>query len=237
MKRSAHNTTSIHQCGSVIMIMLLILILGSASFLLTKLSKGDARQHANIAATRDMGAITSALIGYALQNNRCLPCPDNTGDGQADAPCGIGAPVAGILPWDTLGLGALDSWGRRIRYVVDPDFTSVGVCTITQSNINVRSRNNAGIAYDLITAPANYPPAVVIMHGANGFGGTTEAGVAMPNPPASHIDEETNRTDTTNLMQRVASDTAAAAVGGPFDDVTGWVDFTEYKTQADLVYP
>ncbi len=239
MKRSAHNTTSIHQCGSVIMIMLLILILGSASFLLTKLSKGDARQPANIASISDIGAVTKSLIGYALANNQCLPCPDTNGDGLSDTPCGTGAPIAGTLPWVSLGLGAQDSWGRRLRYVVDPDFTSSGTCTFNnsmQSDIAVQGRDGAGSLYNLMSTPALNPPAVVIVYGTNGFGGFNENGAAMPNPPASHIDEETNRTAVTNLVQRVASDNAAAAIGGPFDDLVGWVDRTEFQAQLEPSY-
>lgn len=233
------------QRGAVIMIMLLILVLGSASFLLTKLGKGDARQPANIEATTQLGAVTEALIGYALINGQCLPCPDTSTprDGIAETNCGTGAPTAGTLPWVSLGLGALDPWGRRLRYVVDPDFTDFagsGTCTFMssiQSDINVKGRNNAGALYDLMATPADYPPAVVIVHGSNGFGGTNETGAAMPPPPASHIDEETNRTAVTDLVQRVASDDPAAVVGGPFDDLVGWVDRTEFQTQMEKTNP
>ena len=231
MSRRSRNAAPTDQRGAAIMIMLLILILGAASFLLAKLGKGDARQPDNLAATTDIGAITGALIGYATINGFCLPCPDSNNDGLAEATCGPGAPVAGTLPWVTLGLGALDSWGHRLRYVVDPNFTGVGTCAITQSMqsaISVQTRNNAGVLFNLLTAATN-PPAVVIAHGANSYGAISESGV-LPLPPASHIDEETNRSATTNLVQRVASDDAAIA-GGPFDDLLGWVDMTRYKTQ------
>jgi hypothetical protein len=224
---------SVHhdQRGAAIMVMLLILVLGAASFLLAKLGKGDARQPDNLAATTDIGAVIGALIGYATINGNCLPCPDTNGDGQIDAPCGTGAPVAGNLPWITLGIGALDSWGHRLRYVVDPDFTGADACTITQSlqsGITVQSRDNAGVLFNLLPVADN-PPAVVIAHGGNGYGAVSESGAVMPNPPASHIDEETNRSAATKLVQRVASD--AAVTGGPFDDLLGWVDLAEYKAQ------
>lgn len=209
-----------HQQGAVIMIMLLILVLGSASFLLTKLGKGDARLPANLEATAQLGAITDALIGYALANGYCLPCPDTSvpRDGVAETSCGAGPPVAGALPWVSLGLGALDPWGRQLRYLVDPDFT--GICAISlalQSDIAVQG----------VGAPN--PPAVVISHGNNGFGGMNEAG-PMPNPPPSHTDEEINRTATTGLVQRVASDDPSVA-GGPFDDLLDWVDMGTYKAR------
>lgn len=214
------------------MLMLLILILGAASFLLTKLSKGDARQPGNLRAATEIGAVSGALIGYATSNGFCLPCPDtNTPpDGLAEATCGTGMPVAGTLPWITLGLGALDSWGHRLRYVVDPDFAGSGSCAITAAltgDIVVQGRNNAGAPFTLVTDT----PAVVIAHGANGYGSINANGTALPNPPASHVDEATNRTATTDLMQRVTSDSASAALGGPFDDLVDWVDLTVYKAQ------
>lgn len=239
--------SSIHwpsnQKGAVIMIMLLILVLGSASFLLTKLSKGDSRQPGNIAATTDMSAVTDALIGYALINGQCLPCPDTSTprDGIAETTCGsTGVPDAGTLPWLTLGLGGADNWGRRLRYIVDTDFTNTGsgTCSFTdaiESELIVKGRDNANVLYDLHLA-ADRPPAIVIMHGNNGFGGTDANDAAMPPPPANHVDEETNRTDTNNLVQRVASDTAPAAAGGPFDDLVGWVDRTDFQTQLEASY-
>ena len=44
MSRRVRNAAHTDQRGAAIMIMLLILILGAASFLLTKLGKGDARR-------------------------------------------------------------------------------------------------------------------------------------------------------------------------------------------------
>lgn len=227
------------QRGVVVMIMLLILVLGSASFLISKLSKGDSRQPGNIKAATELNNVTDALIGYALANNQCLPCPDTSGDGQTDT-CVPGTLASGSLPWVNLGLGALDSWGRRLRYVVDTDFTGSGTCTFNnsiQSDIVLKGRNSTNALYNLMATPAVNPPAVVIVHGSNGFGGTNESGLAMPNPPASHIDEETNRTAVTNLVQRVASDSAAAVDGGPYDDLVGWVDRTEFQAQLEKVYP
>ncbi len=238
MSRLVRNAAHTQQRGAAIMIRLLILVLGAASFLLTKLGKGDARQPGNLATTTDIGAITGALIGYATINGFCLPCPDSNNDGLAEATCGPGAPVADTLPWVTLGLGALDSWGHRLRYVVDPDFTGVGTCVITQSmqsDITVQTRNAAGVLIDLLPVADN-PPALVIAHGANGYGAVNENGTVIQSPPASHFDEETNRAATTDLVQRAASDIAALG-DGPFDDLVGWVDMTTYKTRLGSVAP
>lgn len=229
MRAHVQNTVQPKQRGAAIMIMLLILILGSASFLLGKLGKGDARQPGNIAAPHDLGAINDALIGYAVSHGFCLPCPDTNNDGVAEANCGTGAPVSGRLPWVTLGVGALDSWGHRLRYVVDPDFTGAVSCAITASingDISVRSRDSSGNLFSLVTNA----PATFIVHGANGFGALDESFTASPQPPASHIDETINLTATTNLIQRTLSDDPTSA-GGPFDDLLSWVNLAQYKAQ------
>lgn len=237
MHRHARIPAHPAQRGAAIMLMLLILILGAASFLLTKLNKGDARLPGNLVAATELGAVTGALVGYATVNGLCLPCPDTNNDGLAEPGCGTGAPVSGWVPWITLGLGALDAWGHRLRYVVDPDFTGAAPCTITQSlqsDIVMQGRDTAGALYALLP-PADNPPAVVIAHGANGYGAVTESGTALPGPPAAHLDEEINRTAVSGLVQRVASDTAPPAQGGPFDDLVDWISLSGLKTQLERV--
>jgi type II secretory pathway pseudopilin PulG len=215
------------------LILLLILIMGSATLLLTKLNKCDPRQPRSVATVQDLGAVRDALIGYSLINGNCLPCPDLNGDGQAQTPCGSGAPVAGFLPWATLNLGHADTWGRRLRYVVDPDFAGSGSCTVTQAmngDIRVQGRDTTGAPFDLTLDS----PAVVISHGANGYGAFNADGGALPNPPPGHDDEEINRTGTTLLIQRVPTDNPAT-IGGPFDDLVVWVSLSYFKTQLERV--
>lgn len=221
------------QTGAAMLILLLILIMGSATLLLTKLNKGDPRQPRNIAAVQDLGALRDALIGYSLINGNCLPCPDVSGDGLALTACGSGSPVDGFLPWATLNTGAADAWGRRLRYVVDPDFAGSGTCTITAGmtgDIRIRGYDNLGNPYDL----TGDSPAAVISHGANGYGAASADGSPLPNPPPGHDDEETNRMGTTPLIQRAATDDPAAA-GGPFDDLVVWISLGDYKVQLENI--
>ncbi|MFN2338441.1 MAG: hypothetical protein ABR544_05660 [Gammaproteobacteria bacterium] len=212
------------------LIMLLILIMGSAYVLLTTLNKGDPRQPRLLATVQDINAVRDALIGYSITHGDCLPCPDSTGDGLAQATCVGATPAAGWLPWITLGLGAEDPWGRRLRYLVDPDFTdSGGGCGMTQSKpaaIRVRIRDAAGNL--VVHIPET--PAVVISHGPNGFGATSADGSALANPPAAHVDEETNRSATNDLVQRATS-ADSAIVGGPYDDLVTWVPLGGLKDQ------
>ncbi len=229
---ASHTPCPRQQTGAVVLIMLLILIMGSATLLLTKLNKGDPRQPRNITAVQDLGAVRDALIGHSLINGNCLPCPDLDGDGLAQTACS-GIPVAGDLPWATLNVGATDTWGRRLRYVVDPDFAGSGSCAITTGmtgDIRVRGYDNLGNPYDLTSDS----PAAVISHGANGYGATSADGSALPNPPPGHDDEETNRTGTTLLVQRVSTDDPASA-GGPFDDLVVWISLDDYKVQLENI--
>jgi prepilin-type N-terminal cleavage/methylation domain-containing protein len=81
---------------------------------------------------RTMEQIREAIVGFALANGR-LPCPANgaTAAGTAgagseqwdstDSRCedGTGNLVAlGVVPWATLGVPEVDSWGRRFTYRV-----------------------------------------------------------------------------------------------------------------------
>ena len=230
MKRISTRQAPRHQDGVVLLIMLLILILGSAYFLLSQLNKGDPRQPRSVATMADLGVVRDALIGHSLLNGNCLPCPDTSGDGLAQASCGGSNPEAGFLPWATLNLGVSDVWGNRLRYVVDTDFAGSGACVITASQsaaIRVQGRDAVGSLYDLVAAT----PAVLISHGANGFGAVSRAsGTLHPNPPATHVDEESNRTATTTLIMRPASDDPAT-IGGPFDDLVAWVSLAALKSQ------
>lgn len=219
------------QSGAVIMIMLLILVLGSAYFLLTTLNKGDPKLPRAEDQMRELGIIRDALLGFAYLNNGCLPCPStNATVGTAPANC-TAANRAGFLPWESLNLGNTDQWAHRYRYVVDPAFANNGCGALTLSStgdIRIQTRDMAGALTDV----ALNQPAVVHTHGPNGFGARNPDGTALPNPPVGHLDEQANRTATTNFIQRPA-DSTAGIPGGPFDDQLTWVPLNELINQAD----
>ncbi len=211
------------QTGSAVMIILLIMITGSAAFLLTQLNKGNSQQPRSIDTRYELTAIQQALVGHAQMNAGCLPCPSiSPVSGLAPAkPCPA---AAGYLPWQTLSLGDLDNWGRRYRYVVDTKYTNACVTTDTNATLSVNTRNSAGTP----VLVANKLVAVVLSHGINGYGGHTANGVALPNPPAGNSDEQNNFVGTTSFWARAATDNAATT-GGPFDDQL------VYISQASLV--
>lgn len=129
----------------------------------------------------------TALVGYALHRRTPdspghLPCPDlrapdpagNANDGIEDrlADGGCAAPI-GNLPWRSLGLAEADAWGNRLGYAV----------TRTWS----RPRGPAGgstetlqVCLDSACAQTLPAAAILISHGANGFGaGNARGGVNL----------------------------------------------------------
>ena len=75
-------------------------------------------------AERTLAEIREALIGYAMTRG-ALPCPDVVSDGidgVAPAAC-AGTALAGILPYQTLGVPRADPWGRLYGYRVTQEFS------------------------------------------------------------------------------------------------------------------
>ena len=167
-----------------------------------------------------------ALTGFALRNGY-LPCPavsasngleDRRGDNCGDAR------RVGYLPWATLGLPKLDSWSHLYRYSVTPAFSNSRILfnLSTPRDITVATRDPAG---NLVAATAiGDIPALVMSHGKNGFGATSEAGVPTAPPQSGGNDDE--RTNVGPLGIAYVSRTItenAAAPGGQFDDIVVWL--------------
>ena len=120
------------QRGAVLMIMLVIMVLGAATYLVSSLSTTalkNARQEKTAAA---LAQAKEALIGRAIKDASrpgSLPCPDLItniagtnvpNDGIADLLSGNDCPsYVGRLPWKTLGLPDLrDGDGERLWYAL-----------------------------------------------------------------------------------------------------------------------
>ena len=134
-----HNANKFHHClrkqhGAALLVMLVIVVMGSAAFLVSSLSKATLNIERDKVTATALAQAKEALIGYAVKvqisnSNLCipncarpgdLPCPDINNDGSADS-CNGNA--LGRLPWKTLGLSDLrDGSGERLWYAVSTNF-------------------------------------------------------------------------------------------------------------------
>jgi prepilin-type N-terminal cleavage/methylation domain-containing protein len=164
-----------------------------------------------------------ALAGFALRNGY-LPCPavsaSNGLEDRSGNACRAGK-RQGFLPWATLGVGKLDSWGRLYHYSVAPAFADSGQRFGLRSprDITIATRDAQG---NLVAASAiNDIPAVVLSHGKNGAGGFGDSGTAVAAAP--NIDERTNASaNGIAFVARLPADNPAVP-GGEYDDLLAWL--------------
>jgi prepilin-type N-terminal cleavage/methylation domain-containing protein len=162
-----------------------------------------------------------ALMGYALAN-KFLPCPDTNaipigteGPRVADE-C---LPLEGVLPWQVLGVRGIDAWGRYIRYRVSSNFSNNVNFFIISDTGDIRVNSDTGT----LTTSAI---AVLVSHGANGFGGrnTTQASPANQMPAPTGVDELENANGL-NLTYMSHTPTQQGSAN-EFDDSVGWISST-----------
>lgn len=127
--------------------------------------------------------INDALYGYAMSRSY-LPCPDTSyppnGEEDRDSEGECDQEI-GTLPWATLGVGARDAWGNRLRYRVAENYAA---------------QPNGELGYGLTDGPqtaisvyedesetrliAEQVPAIVISFGPDGGRVWADAGFNCP---------------------------------------------------------
>ena len=165
-----------------------------------------------------------ALTGFALRNGY-LPCPAvsaaNGLEDRSGAACRDGK-RAGFLPWATLGLDKLDSWGHLYRYSVAPAYANSQALfgLATPRDITIGTRDPRG---NLVAASAiNDIPAVVMSHGKNGYGAFNELGIRVAAATVGNADERANAGEAgIAFVARVPGD--ASTPGGEYDDLVTWL--------------
>jgi prepilin-type N-terminal cleavage/methylation domain-containing protein len=174
---------------------------------------------------RAMEEAREALLGFAVRNGY-LPCPAISAANGLEARAGdrcAGEQRTGFLPWATLGMPKLDSWGHVFMYSVTSDFADSAnpFRLSTPRDITVATRDAAG---NLVAATApNDIPAVIVSPGRNGYGGYSDLGVRAADAGTGNVDEKANMNPAgTTYVARGASDNAALP-GGAFDDLVVWV--------------
>ena len=164
------------------MVMLVIIIIGSAAFLVSALSLSGQQIERDKITADALAQAKEALIGYAVRVKISsstlanqprpgdLPCPDTDNNGISGdttyTTCDLQSQRIGRLPWKTLGLPDLrDSSGERLWYAVSNNFknntrTSLlnsdtpGTITIRSSDGNVINDASLGNgAVAVIIAP------------------------------------------------------------------------------------
>lgn len=160
-----------------------------------------------------LAAIRQSLLGYAMSHGR-LPCPADPALADNHAQAGLAQPdtgmpcqrQAGVLPWKTLGTPALDAWGRRYSYVVAARYSQL-ISQLAYPQASSAAELAESAWYVHLTASATPPAAVqqtrvaalVLSHGANGYGGWDALGQALPAGSASHGEQLNAITATRDL--------------------------------------
>jgi type II secretory pathway pseudopilin PulG len=168
-----------------------------------------------------------------------------------------GGVYEGLVPWTTLGIKNVDAWSRIFRYRVSNEFTrktgdvtasggclpvppgSDNSCTLELGDAGTMSVVTRGDnpattgmveSKALITLSSNIP-AMIVSHGGNGFGATSELGIAQAAPPVAHVDEADNGNGANSqFVSRVPAPSQAGCSdvteGLPlceFDDLVAWL--------------
>jgi type II secretory pathway pseudopilin PulG len=137
------------QRGVALMVMLVIIIVGSAAFLVSSLIRSGLQIERDQKTSEALAQAKEALIGYTASVDLTtsarpgdLPCPDTNNDGIQETSCGNASGSTGQalrigrLPWKTLGLPDLrDGSGERLWYAVSNNFKYNTRTTCTNSNL------------------------------------------------------------------------------------------------------
>ena len=217
-------------------VVLVILGLILSSLLLPFATQIDLSKYAE--NRKAMNDVKEAIIGFGISNGY-LPCPAisalNGAEDRNIATGGCnGSKRNGFIPWATLGLPKLDTWGHMYEYSVTPAYanslTKIGLTTTT--DITIKTRINGGGLTNL--SNANAVPMVIFTHGKNGILGYADDGTQIANTSTTNIDEAANAATISNatassstfISRDFASQTTAT--GGEYDDVVVWLSPSQY---------
>jgi hypothetical protein len=144
------------QDGAVFIVMLVFLIMGVVTFLVSSLNSSAIQISRDEITSRALAQAKDALISRAIADANhpgSLPCPDTNDDGMSEggATCTMGH--IGRLPWKTLGLSDLrDGSGERLWYVLSPNFHDSTNSINSDTKGTLQVYDNSGVT--LITSDA-----------------------------------------------------------------------------------
>ncbi len=182
-----------NQHGVTLLVMLVILVLGTAAFLVGSLSHWASRIGRDDVTADALAKAKEALVGRAIADATSpgsLPCPDTDNDGSAEStvgqPAGNCPGYIGRLPWKTLGLPDLrDGSGERLWYALSPTFRDY----VSLNPVNSSSKGTL-LAYDnegnLLTPSGS--EAVAIIFAPGDVVGAQQRDTANENLAANYLD-------------------------------------------------
>ncbi len=167
-----------------------------------------------------------ALLAFAAANGH-LPCPARGGapglGQEARESSGNCAAARGLLPWETLGIRAIDGWDHRLAYlpsaVLAQSATPITLAT-GEANGNIEIRPGSANASLLASKAA--VAAAVWSFGANGRFATIPDGATLPGASAGADETANGNTGSAIVVAREESENTAAP-GGAFDDQMIWI--------------
>ncbi len=206
-----HQASNFHYCphgqrGAALMIMLVIMVMGAATVLVSSLNSSGLRIERDKITAGALAQAKDALIGYAAtyrdthpsQVHGYLPCPDTDGSNglqpEGSAESGSGSPCANVstnqnvsvmgrLPWKTLDLLPLrDGNGECLWYAVSGTYKSLPKTDMMNWDINglFEIMASDGVGYLAGSAADNRAVAVIFSPGAVSGNQDRAAGGSAP---------------------------------------------------------
>lgn len=228
-----------HQEGAALLLMLVIVVLGTAS-LFTHVFRKDRSASSKVQVTyAKLGDAKEALIGFAMTHGR-LPRPAISAlDGHENPePCTSAEKCTGLLPWLTLAVSPYDGWGKQLHYSVAVAFTEEPILSkFAVANKSVLSRDNMGKIYYRkgqndcsVTSPC--APAIIYSSGKSNSG-VSATGILLLNPTKTNIDEQFNTGGVNTFITRPKSE-SPADLGGEFDHYLVWLSLPELDLRMNV---
>jgi len=221
LRRKDHGFTLIELAVA----MTVIAILG-ASVLMAVRVQMTQRQTSETRAALDEAR--EALLAFAAANGH-LPCPaiggaPDQGQENRDPNTGACKSRRGLLPWSTLGIVAIDGYGRRLAYATGNEVSNASppITLDTQLSTTTLSLQGGQGGGTRLTSDGA-AVAAIWSYGPNGLFGTTPDGNVIDGSAAAGNDERTNGTNGASVVISRDISENAGAPGGAFDDEVIWI--------------
>ena len=140
------------QSGVAFLLFITVMVLTGTLFTVGKLSINQKNNERSSSSFKKLQTAQDAVLGYALSQPipGVLPCPDISGNGDADNTASGCAQQKGWLPFRTLGLEDLrDQSGEKLWYVIDPEY-SLATAPFNSSTISRLNQEGNPLAFAIL---------------------------------------------------------------------------------------